>query len=120
MAFGPSLARAHSARDLAANFNASGRLPSTIFVFDQRVSFVYYLHPDLRRQLSEDQIRSVSVEQLASMQPFPHDVVVTLPADLAATRLPRIPQLANARRDAVGRYLVVTPEFSRSSADQTP
>lgn len=109
VAFGPSLARAHSARDLAANFNASGRLPSTIFVFDQRVSFVYYLHPDLRRQLSEDQIRSVSVEQLASMQPFPHDVVVTLPADLAATRLPRIPQLANARRDAVGRYLVVSP-----------
>ena len=106
---GPSIARVHSARDLAAYFNASGRVPATIFVFDQRVSFVYYLRPEVRRQLRRDQIRSVSVEELASMQPFPRDAVVTVPADLAATRLPRIPQLANARREMVGRYLVVSP-----------
>ena len=106
---GPSIARTHSARDLAAYFNASGRVPATIFVFDQRVSFVYYLRPEVRRQLQRDQIRSVSVEELASMQPFPRDAVVTVPADLAATRLPGIPQLANARREMVGRYLVVSP-----------
>ena len=106
---GPSIARTHSARDLAGYFNASGRVPATIFVFDQRVSFVYYLRPEVRRQLRRDQIRSVSVEELASMQPFPRDAVVTVPADLAATRLPRIPQLANARREMVGRYLVVSP-----------
>jgi 4-amino-4-deoxy-L-arabinose transferase-like glycosyltransferase len=119
-AFGPSVARAHSARDLAAYFNASRHVPSTIFVFDQRVSFVYYLRPDLRRQLRDDHVRSVSVEDLAAMRPFPHDAVVTVPADLAATRLPRIPQLANAQRDVAGRYLVVTPASGRSSADQTP
>ena len=107
--FGPLLARTHSARELAAYFNASERTPATIFVFDQRVSFIYYLRPDIRRHLHEDQVRSVSVEELAAMQPFPHDAVVTLPADLAATRLPRIPQLANAHRAAVGRYLVVMP-----------
>jgi 4-amino-4-deoxy-L-arabinose transferase len=105
---GPSVARERSARDLAAYFNGSGRLPATIFVFDQRVSFVYYLRPDVRRQLHTGQIQSVSVEQLAAMQPFPHDAVVTVPADIAESRLSRIPPLAHARRDAVGRYLVVS------------
>jgi hypothetical protein len=108
VAFGPSVARAHSARDLADYFNASGRLPSTIFVFDQRVSFVYYLRPEMRAQLHQDQVRSVSVEELAAMQPFPPEAVVTVPADIAESRLSRIPQLAHARRDAVGRYLVVS------------
>jgi 4-amino-4-deoxy-L-arabinose transferase-like glycosyltransferase len=107
--FGPAVARAHSARDLAAHFNDSGRLPATVFVFDQRVSFVYYLRPELRRQLRPDQIRSVSVEELAAMQPFPPDAAVTLPIDLAAPRLPRIPALANAQRQVAGRYLVVRP-----------
>jgi 4-amino-4-deoxy-L-arabinose transferase-like glycosyltransferase len=107
--FGPAVARAHSARDLAGYFNDSGRLPATIFVFDQRVSFVYYLRPELRRQMHPDQVRSVSVEELAAMQPFPPDAAVTLPIDLAAPRLPRIPALANAQRDVAGRYLVVRP-----------
>jgi hypothetical protein len=106
---GPSVARAHSARDLADYFNSSGRLPATIFVFDQRVSFVYYLRPEVRRQLHEEQIRSVSVEELAAMQPFPRDAVVALPSDLAPTRLRRIPQLASAPRHQAGRYVVVSP-----------
>jgi 4-amino-4-deoxy-L-arabinose transferase-like glycosyltransferase len=105
---GPPLAQAHSARDLAGYFNASGRLPGSIFIMDERVSFVYYLRPDLRRELHEDQIRSVSVEQLAAMQPFPRDAVVALPADLAG-RLSRVPPLANALRQAAGRYVVVFP-----------
>ena len=107
--FGPAVARAHSARDLASYFNDSGRVPATIFVFDQRVSFVYYLRPELRSQLYPDQVRSVSVEQLAAMQPFPPDAAVTLPIDLAAPRVPRIPALANAQRHVAGRYLVVRP-----------
>ena len=116
--FGPSVARDHSARDLADYFNvrlkpdtpeASGRLPSTIYVFDQRVAFVYYLRPDIRRRLRGDQIQSVSVEQLAAMQPFPHDAVVTIPADLASTRIPRIPPLAHAAWDRAGRFAVLIP-----------
>jgi hypothetical protein len=107
--FGPSVARSHSARDLADYFNSAGRLPGTIFVFDQRVSFVYYLEPSLRNQLDTDQVRSVSVEQLAAMQPFPRDAVVTSPADLAESRLSRIPALAHAARHAAGRYVVVSP-----------
>jgi 4-amino-4-deoxy-L-arabinose transferase-like glycosyltransferase len=107
--FGPSAARAHSARDLADYFNSAGRLPGTIFVFDRRVSFVYYLQPSLRNQLNTDQVRSVSVEQLAAMQPFPRDAVVTVPGDLAESRLSRIPALAHAARHAAGRYVVVSP-----------
>jgi 4-amino-4-deoxy-L-arabinose transferase-like glycosyltransferase len=107
--FGPPMARTHSSRDLADYFNASGRLPASIFVFDQRVAFVYYLRPDVRRQLHADQVRSVSVEELVAMQPFPADAVVTVPTDLAAPRLPQIPQLANASRRVAGRYLVVSP-----------
>jgi len=72
------------------------------------VSFVYYLRPEVRRDLRENQIQSVSVEQLAAMQPFPSDAVVVLPADLAG-RLSRVPQLANASRQAAGRYIVVKP-----------
>src|SRR4029077_18850991 len=87
--FGPSAARAHSARDLADYFNSAGRLPGTIFVFDQRVSFIYYLQPSLRNPLDTDQVRSVSVQQFAAMQPFPRDAVVTVPADLAENRLSR-------------------------------
>ena len=108
-AFGPAMARTHSSRDLAAYFNAAGQVPATIFVFDQRVSFVYYLRPELRHLLHEDGVRSVSVEELAAMQPFPPDAVVTVPIDLAAPRLPRIPGLANAQREVAGRYLVVSP-----------
>ena len=105
---GPPLAHAHSARDLAGYFSAPGRLPRTIYIMDGRVSFVYYLSPDVRRELKEEQVQSVSVEQLAAMQPFPSDAVVALPADLVG-RLSRIPQLANASRQTAGRYVVVTP-----------
>ncbi|HEY3158300.1 MAG TPA: glycosyltransferase family 39 protein [Vicinamibacterales bacterium] len=107
--FGPAVARTHSSRDLAAYFNAAGQVPATIFVFDQRVSFVYYLRPELRHRLHQDGVRSVSVEELAAMEPFPPDAVVTVPIDLAAPRLPRIPGLANAQHLVAGRYLVVTP-----------
>jgi 4-amino-4-deoxy-L-arabinose transferase-like glycosyltransferase len=105
---GPPLAQAHSARDLAGYFTAPGRLPRTVYIMDGRVSFVYYLRPDVRRELQEDQIQSVSVEQLAAMQPFPGNAVVALPADLVG-RLSGVPQLANAPRLPAGRYIVVEP-----------
>jgi len=105
---GPPLAQAHSARDLAGYFSTPSRLPRTIYIMDGRVSFVYYFRPDVRRELRENQIQSVSVEQLAAMQPFPGDAVVALPADLAG-RLSRVPQLASASRQAAGRYIVVKP-----------
>ena len=105
---GPPIAQAHSARDLAGYFNTPGSLPGTIYIMDGRVSFVYYLRPEVRHALRADQIRNVTVEQLAAMRPFPRDAVVAVPADLAG-RLSRVPQLANATRQAAGRYVVVSP-----------
>lgn len=105
---GPPIAEAHSSHDLADYFNAAGKLPRTIYVMDQRVSFVYYLTPALRRQLRANQVRSVGIGELEALNPFPRDAVVALPIDLDE-RLRRVPGLATASRRASGRYLVVTP-----------
>jgi hypothetical protein len=105
---GPTLAQAHSARDLADYLNESPHLPVTIYIMDGRVSFVYYLRDDLRRELQRDQIQSVSAEQLAALPSFPPDAVVALPTDLA-DRLARVPQLAHASYQTTGRYVVVSP-----------
>ena len=109
---GPSLARSHSAIDLTGYFNNAGQLPSRMFVMEYRVSFVYYLRSDVRARMHRDQIESFLGAELATMQPFPKDVVLALPADLADARLARLPQLANAHRTQVGRYLLISPAAS--------
>jgi len=106
--FGPPLAQGHSSRDLATYFNSIGRVPGTVFVMDGRVSFVYYLRPELRRELRPDQVQSVSIEQLAAQAAWPHDAVLALPADLTG-RIARVPLLKDASTRAAGRYVVVAP-----------
>jgi 4-amino-4-deoxy-L-arabinose transferase-like glycosyltransferase len=105
---GSPLARSHSAIDLTEYFNNAGQLPNRLFVMEYRVSFVYYLRPDVRARMHRDQIESFLGAELATMQPFPKDVVLALPADLADARLARLPQLANAQRKQVGRYLLIS------------
>ena len=109
---GPSTARSHSAIDLTGYFNNAGQLPSRMFVMEYRVSFVYYLRPEVRARMHRDQIESFLGAELATMQPFPKDAVLALPADLADARLARLPQLANAHRKQVGRYLLISPAAS--------
>jgi hypothetical protein len=109
---GPSTARSHSAIDLTEYFNNAGQLPSRLFVMEYRVSFVYYLRPDVRARMHRGQIESFLGAELATMQPFPKDAVLALPADLADARLARLPQLANAHRKRVGRYLLISPAAS--------
>jgi len=106
---GPSTARSHSAIDLTEYFNSAGQLPSRLFVMEYRVSFVYYLRPDVRARLQRNQVESFLGAELATMQPFPKDAVLALPADLADARLARLPQLANAHRRQVGRYVLLSP-----------
>jgi 4-amino-4-deoxy-L-arabinose transferase-like glycosyltransferase len=109
---GSSLARSHSAIDLTEYFNNAGQLPSRLFVMEYRVSFVYYVRPDIRARMHRDQIESFLGAELATMQPFPKDAVLALPADLADARLARLPQLGNAHRKQVGRYLLISPAAS--------
>jgi 4-amino-4-deoxy-L-arabinose transferase len=106
---GPSLARSHSAIDLTEYFNNAGQLPSRMFVMEYRVSFVYYLRPDVRARMHRDQIESFLGAELVTMEPFPKDAVLALPADLADERLARLPQLANAHRRRIGRYVLISP-----------
>jgi 4-amino-4-deoxy-L-arabinose transferase len=106
---GPSTARSHSAIDLTEYFNNAGQLPSRLFVMEYRVSFVYYLRPDVRARLHRNQVESFLGAELATMQPFPTDAVLALPADLADARLVHLPQLANAHRRQVGRYVLLSP-----------
>jgi len=97
---------------MTAHFNDEGRLPPRMFVMENRVAFVYYLRPDVRAGMHRDQIESFLGAELATMQPFPKDAVLALPADLADARLARLPQLANAHRKQVGRYLLISPAAS--------
>jgi hypothetical protein len=122
-AAGPALARGHSAIDLTEHFNNEGRLPNRMFVMEYRVSFAYYLRPDVRARMHRDQIESFTLDELEAIRPFPKDAVLALPADLADVRLARLPQLANAHRKQVGRYLLISPApftqaSARSSADR--
>jgi 4-amino-4-deoxy-L-arabinose transferase-like glycosyltransferase len=106
---GPSLARSHSSVDLTQHFNDEGRLPNRLFVMEYRVSFAYYLRPDVRARMHRDQIESFLLDELEAIQPFPSDAVLALPADLADARLARLPQLANAHRKRIGRYVLISP-----------
>ena len=107
-AAGPTLARTHSSIDLAPYFNEGHPLPDTLFVMEYRVSFVYYLRPDVRARLHRDQIQSLLLAELENVQPFPKDAALALPADLADARLARLPQLAHAQRTPAGRYVLIS------------
>jgi 4-amino-4-deoxy-L-arabinose transferase-like glycosyltransferase len=109
---GPTVAYTHSSTDLTDYFNNEGRLPASIFVMENRVAFVYYLRPDVRARMHREQIQNFTLDELEAIRPFPTDAVLALPADLADTRLKRLPQLANGSRKRVGRYVLLSPPGS--------
>lgn len=106
---GPTLAYTHSSTDMTAHFDGEGHLPPRMFVMENRVAFVYYLRPDVRARMHRDQIENFTLDELEVIRPFPKEAVLALPADLADTRLERLPQLAEAYRMQVGRYLLISP-----------
>jgi 4-amino-4-deoxy-L-arabinose transferase-like glycosyltransferase len=106
---GPALARGHSSIDLTRYFNDEGQLPNHVFVMESRISFAYYLRPDVRARMHRDQVESFTLDELSEIRPFPKDAVLALPADLAERRLARLPELANGFRKQVGRYLLIAP-----------
>lgn len=109
VAAGPTLAYTHSSTDMTAHFNDEGRLPPRMFVMENRVAFVYYLRPDVRARMHRNQIENFTLDELEAIRPFPTEAALALPADLADTRLKRLPQLAQAHRRQVGRYVLISP-----------
>ena len=103
----PSVARAHSGRDLAVYLNAQHTLPSTVYVFDERIgSAVFYLRPLRRHQLRRDQIAGVDLGELrlASQWVADDDVVAVRRSQLP--RVARALNVADAAAVPAGTYVV--------------
>ncbi|MBX7075075.1 MAG: glycosyltransferase family 39 protein [Pirellulales bacterium] len=80
----PPIGATLSARDLAEHLNQLPKLPPRVLVAETRIgSVVFYLRPELRRQLAADQIRPASVSTW-------HDKLAAPPGALLAVPEQRI------------------------------
>jgi hypothetical protein len=72
----PPIAAERSARDLAQHYNREGRLPRQLRFLEERVgSFVFYLDPQLRQQLTPDRVGTIRHRDLRGVSARPHMVV---------------------------------------------
>lgn len=105
----PHLATQHNARDLAEYFNRRGRIPSEVVLVEQRVgSVVFYLKPELRRQLGIDQFHDERADEL---QPGPcpqADTVYVVDEEHVGEVARRLKLGPGWRR--VGRHCVYEPD----------
>ena len=87
----PCLAENISARELARYFNQHGGVPQRLIFAEDRIgSFVFYLTPELRADLGQDQLQEMSLQHL--------------PEDLAETVIV-VPLRHADRADACGRLV---------------
>lgn len=78
----PAMAPAFTARELARHYNRAGALPGQILFFDERVgSFLYYLDPPLRAQVTRDRITHVRPDEALGMRHAPADTHVIVPVE---------------------------------------
>jgi 4-amino-4-deoxy-L-arabinose transferase-like glycosyltransferase len=102
----PFVADRFTARNLAAQFNRAGTLPSKVWVIDEGIgSLVFYLRPELRRALRVRQIEHVSRFSLLDRR-SPSDAVMAVASD----RVPgvsRVIDLQGAPQPAEGRFLIL-------------
>lgn len=83
----PALAPTFSAREVARHYNARGALPAQLWFFDERVgSFLYYLDPPLRAQLSPERLQRVRPEIALTTRRPPADTEIVVPVE----ELPRL------------------------------
>lgn len=76
----PRVAPCKSAIDLARHFNEAGRLPPRLLIAEERIgSFVFYLEPKLRNQLTADRVASVRVRELAADPQHQPGTLLTIP-----------------------------------------
>lgn len=103
----PTIADAHSARDLAVRLNQLRRLPPTVFIVGDRIgSVVFYLRPDLRRSLDPSRLQTASAGNVGAL---------ARTGDLIAVREEDVWQLGEtlapwmASRTDAGQYVVFGP-----------
>jgi 4-amino-4-deoxy-L-arabinose transferase-like glycosyltransferase len=66
----PQVAETCSARLLAEHFNRRSQMPARLFLVEGRIgSLVYYLDPEMRRQLTPDRIQQTLAKELPTFRP---------------------------------------------------
>ena len=91
----PAVAPAFTARELARYYNREGRLPGTIWFYDERVgSFLFYLDASLRSGLTPGRVVHGRPEVLLGLRQAPPDTVIVIPVEHLPRLERRIP-LAN-------------------------
>jgi len=97
----PPVARQNSARELAAHFNRTGRVPSRLVFAEERVgSLAFYLDERLRRRLARGHLAAVRVFELGDVDP---EATVVLP-ERRVDRAARHVDLARLPYQRVGRH----------------
>lgn len=105
----PHLATEHNARNLAEYFNRRGQLPSQVILVEERVgSVVFYLRPELRRQLKTNQIRSERAGDLERLEDLKPDAVYVVD-ERDVSHISRRLKLGPDWRQ-VGRHRLYEPE----------
>ena len=112
----PPVAESQSARTLAEYYNRRGSLPSKLIIADERLgSILFYLSPELRRQLRGDQILSCRFSQWDGVTELPPDSVLAIPR-AKARRGERDLRLGTAPFDVVGHYRLYRASDARPPA----
>jgi 4-amino-4-deoxy-L-arabinose transferase-like glycosyltransferase len=102
----PAVARALSARDLAMHFNNERTLPPRLWIVDERVgSVLFYLVPELRRQVTPDRVEGVALGQALIQGSGIPGTVVAIPGR-TATRLRDRVDLERVPSVAAGKYVL--------------
>ena len=96
--------------EVARFLDAAPEVPGAVYVTDTRLSFLFYVTPERRRQMVDGRLHDVTFDELRATTTFPAGSIIAVPADLA-DQLDGVPALEGARRERVGRYLVIVPPF---------
>lgn len=106
----PSLAPSFSAREVARHYNRLGRLPGTVWFYDERVgSFLFYLDAPLRASLTSDRVVRARPELLLAMRHAPGDTDIVVPVEELARLEKRVP-LSGQPSVLAGHHRVYTSE----------
>ena len=103
----PVVADSLTARSLAAQFNAAGRVPAHVWVVDEGVgSFVFYLDAPLRRGLVSGQVQRISRFSTPDILGGPGDDVLAVASD-RLDGLAQVLELHGVPPPAPGAFLVL-------------
>ncbi|MCD4726943.1 MAG: hypothetical protein K8R46_04745, partial [Pirellulales bacterium] len=97
----PQAAEGFSARDLAEHFNRAEKLPTRLFVVEERIgSVVFYLDPTLRAGLTADKLSRLSLDRPPQLAPGDAVVVPRRKLEKSVEVL----DLGDSPYESVGRY----------------